>query len=141
MDKELRKGRRVLVLGMPKGVVEKFSFRAMAEFDSPVLKRHCRGQRYAMFKFEFVPWGQPDTLQRDELKWLVKHGGYKEPSLVRVEPGGRISAVKYIIHKGGISDFLLGESSSTPTRKSIYLGLAIATLLVSLLIMTLARRR
>ena len=125
MERHIDDGRRVLVLGSPKGMVEHWSLNAMAQFDTPLLRQHCANENYAMLKFEYTPWGEFQPSIQAEFAWMSEHGGYKEPSLVRVEPDGQINALKHIIGGGRISGFLL--SDQTPTRKAVYLELFVLT--------------
>ena len=121
MERHIDEGRRVLILGSPKGIVEHFSLNAMAEFDTPLLRQHCANEDYAMLKLDYTPWGESKPSIQAELAWMSEHGGYKEPSLVRVEPDGQTNALKHIIGGGRISGFLLGDQ--TTTRKTVYLEL------------------
>ena len=75
-----------------------------------------------MLKFEYTPWGSYDPSIQPELKWMGEHGGYKEPSLVLVNPDGTTSAIKHIISSGRISDFL--SPNQKLTRRSVYYWIA-----------------
>ena len=142
MEQHLAEGRPVLVLGTPQGGVSHLSSIVKAEFESLLLRRHCRAENYAMLCFEYTPWGSPDSSIHKELSWILEYGGYKEPSLVRVETDGTTSAIRSIFSGRKISEFLSPEQ--TTTRKPVYFGLAALTLIgwtATIVVHKLAERR
>jgi hypothetical protein len=110
----------------------------MTEFDSLQLRQHCSTKNYAMLKFEYTPWVARDLSIQAEVEWMSEHGGYKEPSLVRVEPDGTTSAIRHIIRGGIITEFL--SRDQTLTRKSVYFGISALTLISWVVVTALGRR-